>query len=58
MDRALTVLAGTTLTDGMAIRITPHCIITQACELLLQSSAILQWEPLAIFGGVSLLFAL
>ncbi len=46
------------LTNGMAFQITPHGIITQACELLLQSSAILQWEPLAIFGGVSLLFAL
>lgn len=35
MDNALAALAGTGLTDDMAFQITPHYIITQACELLL-----------------------
>ena len=42
MGYALAALAGTTLADDMAFQITPHCIIMQACELLLQSSAILR----------------
>jgi hypothetical protein len=41
----------------MALQLTPRCIITQARELLQQSSAILQREHLAIFGGDFLLFA-
>jgi hypothetical protein len=57
MDYALAALAGTRLADDMALQFTPHCIITQARELLQQSSAILRWEHLAIFSGVSLLFA-
>ena len=42
MGYALAALAGTTLSDDMTFEITPYCIITQACELLLQSSAILR----------------
>jgi hypothetical protein len=57
MDYALAAFAGTRLTDDRALQLTPRCIITQACELLLQSSAILRWEHLAIFGGISLLFS-
>jgi hypothetical protein len=52
MDYALAALAGTRLADDMALQLTPRCIITQARELLQQSSAILRWEHLAIFGGV------
>jgi len=42
MGYTLAALAGTTLTDNTAFQITPHCIIAQTCELLLQSSAILR----------------
>ena len=57
LDYAVAALAGTRLADDMALQLTPRCIITQACKLLLQSSAILRWAHLAIFGGVSLLLA-
>ena len=57
LDYAVAALAGTRLADDMALQLTPRCFITHACELLLQSYAILRWEHLAIFGGVSLLLA-
>ena len=43
--------------DGIALLVAPRYIITQVRELLPQSPAILQWELIAIFGGVFLFFA-
>lgn len=57
MDYALAALAEIRLADDIALLLTPRCIITRAHEFEQQSSAILRWELLAIFGGVSLLFA-
>ncbi|HEY6288813.1 MAG TPA: hypothetical protein VIW48_05145 [Nitrospiraceae bacterium] len=57
MDNVLAALAGIRLADDMALMLAPRYIITQVRELLQQSPAILQWELLAIIGGVFLLFA-
>jgi hypothetical protein len=57
VDNVLAALAGIRLADDMALMLAPRYIITQVRELLQQSPAILQWELLAIIGGVFLLFA-
>jgi hypothetical protein len=56
-DYALAALAGVCLANCIALLVAPRYIITQVCELLQQSPAILRWELLAIIGGVFLLFA-
>jgi hypothetical protein len=56
-DYALAALAGVCLANSIALLVTPRYVITQTRELLQQFPAILQWELIAILGGVFLFFA-